>query len=300
MTSVSVSLADMSDRTNRAPARLWRLLAATVAAVLGAAPGFAQDVEYIPRDTYAKGLLQEGNAITFCYNADGMMADFEQDLAQLLGGVLLTETKLAPIPGTQITTPPLDHRLPLLPEQLYVIFAESCGAVIGYALSSSNPDWLTVTRPYMSSGTVMVATDPDYARLDDVPFDRPIASRAMSAADNRLINFLQDRPADRTWRRTPYFSNDLVLARVADGTSGAGLVWETALSFATDGAPAEAGYHVLEGLPFQAPPIEIGIATRSEDRYLNELLSGAIGALLADGSIERLMREHHLLPADAG
>jgi polar amino acid transport system substrate-binding protein len=97
----------------------------------------------------------------------------------------------------------------------------------------------------------------------------------------------------------PYFSNDLVLERVADGTAGAGLVWETALTFATDGNPSEAGYHVLEGLPFQVPSIEIGIATRTEDRYLNEILSGAINALLADGSIERLMREHHLLPVDA-
>ncbi|RUT31059.1 transporter substrate-binding domain-containing protein [Arsenicitalea aurantiaca] len=273
-------------------------MAIGLAALLPPGAATGQDVQYIPRDMYVERLQREGNAITFCYNADGMMAGFELDLARAIGDALLVEVSTRPIPGTQITTPPLDHRLPLLPDQLFVLLAEDCSALLGYALSSSNPEWLSVTRPYFSSDTLLVVADPEYRTLDDVPLDRPVGARGMSMADNRLIMYLQARSADRRWHRHPYFNNEVVLERLADGTIGAGLVWAPALYVHTDGDPEAAGFHVISPMPFPTPQVEIGIATRSDNSYLNVTLGAAIQQLLDEGTIADLLARHRLVPAD--
>jgi polar amino acid transport system substrate-binding protein len=259
----------------------------------------AQEVQYIPRDLYSEQLLRDGNTITFCYNPDGMMADFEIELAEAIGSVLLVEANAVPLPNTQLTTPPLDYRLPLMPEQLFIVFAETCDALLGYALSASNPEWLSSTRPYMQTGTVVVVKDAAYQSLEDVPLDRPIGARAMSPSDNRLIGFIQARPEAQRWRRFPYYDNQIVMQRVLDDTLGAGIVWEPALYFFTDGDPAAAGFRILD-LPFQTPSVDIGISTRSDNSYLNTTLSTAIEELVADGTIERLLQEHHLAPPAEG
>lgn len=282
--------------------RAGPVLAACVALLAlcaGAALGQdAEDVEYLPRDTFTEQRFQEGNAITFCYNSDGMMAAFEQDVARAIGETLLIEARTVPVPEMHMTTPPLDHRIPIMPVQLYILLAQHCSGLIGYALAPNNLDWLHLTQPYMSSRYVLVAAEPSYRTLADVPYDRPIGSRGLSVADNRLINFLAARPEGQRWHRFPYYTNDVVLERVLDGTTGAGLIWEPGLYYATDGDPEAAGLHVLEEMPFEAPPVEIGIATRSDNTYLNNQLSEAIAALVNDGTIDALMRKHNLLPVE--
>lgn len=252
------------------------------------------DIFYLPRDTYTERLFQEGNTITFCYNPDAMMSDFEQDLARAIGETLLVEVSIIPMPDPLMSTPPLDHRHPLMPVQLFVLLSEHCSAFLGYALTGHEPEWLFVTRPYMTSNYVLLVADESYSSLEDIPYDRPIGTRGMSTADNRLINFIRSRPESQRWHRHPYFTNDVVMERVADGTTGGGIVWEAALYFATGGDPEGAGFHVVPNLPFESPPIQIGIATRSNNTYLNQLLSDAIAALLEDGTIDRLLVEHNL------
>ncbi len=276
------------------------LLAAAVA--LSATAVVAQDgddIMYLPRDTYRERLFQEGNTITFCYNPDAMMAAFEQDVARAIGDALLVDVSIITMPDPLMTTPPLDHRHPLMPVQLFVLLAEHCSAFMGYALTGHEPDWLMLTRPYMRSNYVLLVTDPTYSRLEDVPYDRPVGARGMSTIDNRLINFNQARPEAQRWQRHPYYTNDVVMARVQDGTVGAGLVWEPALYFATEGDPEAHGFRIIRNMPFEAPPLEIGIATRSNNTYLNNLLSDAIAALLQDGTIDRLLEAHHLKLSDA-
>ena len=292
-------LGDTSGRGN--PARNW---ARAIALILGIAvvtqtPAFANnEILLLSRDLYRDRQHQEGNQISFCYYPDGMMADFELDLAQEIGAVLLTDIRMVPLPPSNMPAPPYDHRIPLLPERLYILLMERCAAFIGYALSGNQPDWLLVTRPYMEASMVLVTRDPDIRRLQDLALDWPIGTRAQSVADNRLINFLQARPEEQRWRRFPYFSNAQVLDYLEEGTIGLGLVWEPALNFLTDGDPEGAGYHVLSEMPFASPPIQIGIAIREDDAYLNALFGDAIDMLTADGTVERLLQEHGLLPPD--
>ncbi|MDT8858126.1 hypothetical protein RNZ50_24450 [Paracoccaceae bacterium Fryx2] len=55
---------------------------------------------------------------------------------------------------------------------------------------------------------------------------------------------------------------------------------------------------MLASLPFEVKLIEIGIATRSQDTWLNTLLGDGIATLIADGTLDTLLQAHHLQPAE--
>ena len=265
-------------------------------ALLLCIPAQAQPItDVVPRDLYTDTLRQNGNSITFCFNPDGMMAGFEQELADTIGSVLLTEVDVKPLKPNGVPTNPLDFRLPYLPQQLFVVLVEDCDAIMGFVLSRSIPNWASVTRPYLSTGSNLITRDAALTALDDLPLDQRIATRSLSLSDNRLASFLRTRPEGQRWVRTPLYSNQRVLERLDAGEVGAAIVWEPALYFATDGEPEAAGYHILP-LPFVDRRTEIGIATRSNNTYLNSILGDAIGELISDGTLDEMVQRFHLGP----
>lgn len=268
---------------------------------LMAGASLAQSVEIVPRELYTERMRQEGNKLIFCINPQGVLAQFERDLAEAVGQSLLADVQFYEIGERDWPTRPLpyDYRLMLDEQQMFIMLAQECDGFMGFLLSPSNPAWLTVTRPYLSARTVLTTHDED-AAFAEIPHGETIGVRMMAAGDNRLIQYLAARPETESWRRTPYPDNELLLERLADGTIAAGMIWEYGLFGATGGDPAAAGYSYTYDLPFPVDPIEIGIATRSEDTYLNGLLSDAIAALEADGTIDDLLRENGLIDSSGG
>src|SRR6266699_1120388 len=65
--------------------------------------------------------------------------------------------------------PPLDYRLPLMLEEIYIQFAEQCDGFMGFTLAQGYPEWMTITRPYLTTRTVLVTTSAAYRKLADVP-----------------------------------------------------------------------------------------------------------------------------------
>lgn len=259
-------------------------------------PGYAQqDIDFIPRELYNERMRPEGNTLTFCINPLGVLADFERDLAKIIGATLLTEVSFYEIPANDWPSKPLpfDYRIVLGEDQIFIMLAQECDGFMGFLLSANNPTWMTLTRPYVSARTVLVRKDSDPS-LKSVPFGDTIGVRMMAAGDNRLIQYLAAQPEGRTWRRTPYPDNELMLTRLNDGTISAGLIWEYGLFGATEGDPSSAGLSYTYDLPFAVDPVEIGISTRIEDGYLNGMLSDAIAALVEDGTVEDLLRQHGL------
>lgn len=263
---------------------------------LVAAPAQAQPLtDVVPRDLYTDRLLQDGNSISFCYNPDGMMAGFEQELAQAIGSVLLVEPKLVEMTNPRIATNPLDYRLPFLKEAIYILLAEKCDVIMGYVLATSVPDWLLLTRPYLSTGNVLVTKLDGVTSIDQLPIDQRIGTRSMSVSDNRLQAFIATRPREQRWKRSTLYHNQRILEQLESGQIGAAVIWEPALYFATDGDPEAAGYHILP-LPFVDRPTEIGLATRSNNTYLNSTLGQAISELIADGTLDELVQSFNLGP----
>lgn len=269
----------------------WLRPVATLALALSVWAATAAAQAPLPRDLFQERLRQQGDSLTFCLNPDAMLADFDRAVAQELGAILLIEARIDPV-KPMLATLPLDYRLPLTTDQLYLLLAEECDAFMGFTLAASGyPDWMRVTRDYLSTRMVMVTHDPAIKRLEDLPFGKAIGLRSLSAADNRLISYLLSLPADRRWQRKPYYNNEQVLAALADGSIGVAMIWEPALRHATGNDPEGAGYHIIP-MPFNTDPVLIGIAIRSVDSYLQTLLSDGIKALVDDGTIDRLLAEH--------
>lgn len=271
------------------------LLGAAVALLCTGAAQAQRTFDIVPRDLYTDQLRQNGNSITFCYNPDGMAGAFEKELAETIGSVLLVDVELYAINNPQVRTHPLDYRLPYIPEQIFVLLAENCDAMLGYVLSRNAPDWVLLTRPYLSTGNVLVTRNAELKSLADLPLDQAIGSRSLSLSDNRLLSYLRALPADKRWVRQPFYDNQKVLDRLSDGRVGAAVIWEPALYFATEGDPEAAGYHLLPPA-FPDRRTDIGIATRSNNTYLNGILGEAIGELISDGTLAEMVDRYHLGP----
>lgn len=272
------------------------LVSLVMGLVLSAGAVQAQPIiDVVPRDLYSDTLRQNGNSITFCYNPDGMMAGFEKELAEAVSSVLLVDPVLAATPNGRMPTNPLDYRLPFLPDAIFILLAEKCDVLMGYVLSRSAPDWALLTRPYLSTGNLLITRDPVLASIEDVPLDQRIGSRSLSVSDNRLQSFLAARPADKRWKRATLYNNARILEQLESNEIGAAVIWEPALYFATKGDPAAAGYKILP-LPFVDRRTDIGMATRSSNTYLNSILGEAIGELISDGTLAEMIARYNLGP----
>jgi polar amino acid transport system substrate-binding protein len=273
----------------------WRRLAAAILlamlAAVASAPIRAQEIP--SRDLFQeRGRGGQGNKITFCVNGAAMMAPFDMALARELGSMLLLTAEVIDIKIWR-PTEPLDYRLPLTLEDIYIEFAERCDGIMGFTLAQGYPEWMTLTRPYLVTRTVVATTTPSYRSLADIPVTRPLGTRILGGVDNQVSMYLQSQPERSRWRRNAYYNNKVLIERLIDGTVAAAFVWEPALYRATDGKLEAAGLRIIPS-PFPLYETEIGIAVRSHDMFLSTALGQAIEALRADGTIDKLLVEHGL------
>ncbi len=284
------------------PVVTWRgtrmaaaVIAATAALVLANVGfAFAQFEDIPPRDVYREKGRSRANQIALCVNSAAMMASFEKALAEEIASRLLLTPKVIEV-KTWHPTEPLDYRMPLSFEEIYIEFAERCDGFMGFTLAQGYPSWLIVTRPYLSTRFVLAATSPEFRKLGDIPVSRPIGTRMMGIVDNQLIFYLQSLPEKSRWQRLPYFNNKMLLDRLLDHTVADAFVWEPALYRATGGDPEGKGIHVIPPT-FELSETELGIGLRSNDAYLAATLGQAIDSLRADGIVDRLVVEHVLGP----
>src|SRR5215471_12701801 len=252
----------------------------------------AQGVEVPPRDVYQDRGRGQGNKVALCVNGDAMMASFESALARELASALLLTPTVIEIKAWR-PTEPLDYRLPLMLEEIYIQFAERCDGFMGFTLAQGYPEWMTITRPYLVTRTVIATNAINVRKLADLPTNRPLGTRILGGVDNQVIMYLQSLPEKIRWSRLTYYNNKVLIERLLDGTVTAAFVWEPALYRATGGKPEAAGLRVIPS-PFQLYETELGIAVRSRDAFLSAALGQAIDALRADGTIDRLLVEQGL------
>jgi polar amino acid transport system substrate-binding protein len=223
-----------------------------------------------------------------------MMASFDMALAREIAARLLVKPNVIEV-KTWRPTEPLDYRLPLAFEEVYIELAERCDGFMGFTLAPGYPAWLVITRPYLTTRTVLATTSPEVGRIADIPPTGALGTRMLGAVDNQMILYLQSLPEKSRWRRMPYVNNKLLLDRLLDRTVAGAFVWEPALYRATGGDPASKGIHVIPP-PFDLTETEFGIAVRSNDAYLATTLGQAIDSLRSDGTIAGLLVEHMLAP----
>lgn len=277
------------------------LLGLSVLAVVAAPSGGAQaqrggggEPAPLPREFFEDRLDREGDTIVFCVNEDAMMADFERDLAEEIGNALLLNVEIYNVDPPRPTIP-LDYRLPLIPEQLFLVLVDYCNAMFGFTLSQGYQDYLSITRPYMDTDYALVFRSDQYQRLTDVPLDERIGTRSMNNGDIALTSYLRTLPENQRWRRSVYFDNEILIERLLDGTIGAAVIWKPAVYFATEGDPESAGLRLLP-VPFAVAPTQIGLGMLAGDDFVRTSLDEAIAVLVEEGVVAELLARHHLVP----
>jgi polar amino acid transport system substrate-binding protein len=235
-----------------------------------------------------------GDTIRICISREGVLADFERDLAMAIGDTLLLEAQVVEVPSFR-APPILDYRFAANRTELFTILHNACEAMLGYLMAGDQfGDWATVTRPYLTMGFTFATTLPNVQGLGDLPAGSRIGTRMVSGGDLRFTDFNISRPEAQRWRRIPYPNNQLIIDRLLEGELDAILIWEAGLMAAFDGDPEAAGIRRIRPDPFVPPAQLFGAVLLSRDTFLRAALDEAFKALVESGFVDVLLAKHNL------
>ena len=248
----------------------------------------------VPQDFLTNKRLSTGDRIRYCLNMSSVLVEFDREIGREIAGALFLEPEFFEV-KTPTDPYPLDYRMDVTEEDLFIFMNRRCDAFLGFSISPDDtPDWLQPTRPYHSTAFRIVATRKDVRALADLPASSSVGTWMGSSPDSAFRVFLSTSGA--SLRRLPYPHNLYLVDRLRDGTLQAAMIWEPALYLGGQGGPQKLGLSVLNGFPFTVATIDFGIALRSNESYLRAQLDSAIDALVRDGTLEKLRRKFSLPP----
>jgi polar amino acid transport system substrate-binding protein len=247
-------------------------------AALAQAP--SSETPFVP-DEFKYGRRQDNGTLQYCLDA----RDPDLPVARKIGSAIAQALLLEPKPheiGADTAGEDLDN--------LYRVFLETCDVFLGFKLiPDAYPGWLTVTRAYYRTSYVMVTADPAWNALADVPRDRAVGATIGTAADLRLIQYLQALPAAERWNRFPMGSDELALGALMRNTVGAALVWGPSFWALRQSDPALSKLRAIALRPLPASSVEVGATLLSRESFLRSNIDQAIASLTADGTIQSIL-----------
>ncbi|HTN64082.1 MAG TPA: transporter substrate-binding domain-containing protein [Devosia sp.] len=268
----------------------WRLLLVAALFVFGPfTAAFAQDKPVLP-DEERYGRPSDDFSLRFCVDPRDPGWMFDQAMGEAIAGALLLEPKVHVITDTMVTA---DF------DDIYRHLLGDCSVYFGFKLIAGGyPDWVTVTRAYYQTGYVLVAKAPAPARLADIPPHTALGASMGSTADFRLIQYNNSLPATQRWRRFPMGSDEQALQAVVDDGVAAALVWAPSWFALSKTHPEFAALETVAPEPLTIPPMPVGALLLSRDVFLRTNIDQAIGALIADGTVAKLLANQHM-PGEA-
>lgn len=256
--------------------------------------------EPVASDLYRERPRNEGNRIAFCLRPLGKLAGFEKEIADAIGQVLLTEVRIHVVQPQNFPVRPTgyDYLFGLTYEQIFILMAEHCDAILGMALTPQTPDWLRLSRPYLSAPIIGMTVREDVRALSALLPSASIGVQALTPADAALTSYLGTLASDRAPQRVIFRDNRSLANALAEEKLDAALIWEGAALIITQGGSTGQGLHVLDRLPFLLPPVQLGLAVRSGDDFLGAQIDAAIAVLEEDGTLAELAERHGLVRAE--
>jgi polar amino acid transport system substrate-binding protein len=231
----------------------------------------------------------DGDTLRICISADSILAPIDRAVARAIGDALLLDVELFELES--IRNPPvLDHRMSLSQTELFTLLNNECQAYAGFVLSTSGiTEWMTITRPYLSTRSVFASADPEVGSLGDVPVDAKIGTRIGANVDIRFLDYNLGLPEDRRWRRVPYPNYQFLLDRLREGELDAILLWEPSLYVGLDGDPAAEGVYPGSPDPVTVDEQGFGLILHQRDAFLRTALDEAIAFLAEDGTLQEII-----------
>jgi polar amino acid transport system substrate-binding protein len=250
--------------------------------------GFAQSATPFVADEWRFG-TREGNAsLSYCVDARDPDWPVAREIAAAVAAALLLQAKEYLIADDPRTADMSGEDM----DDTYRLLLAHCDVAFGFKLvPDAYPAWLTITRPYYRAAYVYVAADPAWKSLADIPFSRAIGATIGTSADLRLSQHILAEPAGRRWDKYPMASDEAALRAVANGTTGAALVWAPAL-WALRKKQADFGtLREIQPAPLPVSTADVGAILLSKQSFLRSNIDQAIASLTRDGSIAGILKQ---------
>lgn len=259
-----------------------------------AAPAFAQ--EPVSTDLYRERPRNEGNRIVFCLRPLGALAEFEAELADTIGQVLMTEVRTYTVGAANFPVRPTgyDYLFGLAYEQIFILMAERCDVLLGMYLRRGSPEWLRLSRPYISARVLAVSAEPSLNRFADLKAGTRIGVQALASGDAALTSYTGAMAEDKAPQRVIFRDNRSLVRALMERRVDVALIWEGALMAETQGDLEGAGLHIIDDVPFSIDPIGISAAVRTGDDFLGAKIDEALDVLEADGTLAEMAVRHKI------
>jgi polar amino acid transport system substrate-binding protein len=221
--------------------------------------------------------------LRYCVDKRDPAWEVDQAIGEAIAGALLLEPVVHVVEDEAVRED-LDR--------LYLHLLRNCSIYFGFKLLPGvYPDWLTVSRPYYEVGYVLAVKNPDWQRLGDIPPGEALGPTIGTAADFRLIQYLNSLPAAERWRRFPESSDQIALTAVLNGDVAGALVWGPSFGALTKSDPAFAELRTIALDPLPISSIPVGAVMLSTETFLRSSIDEAIASLVADGTIAAILAE---------
>jgi len=251
----------------------------------------AQGAGTIPLQSFSNSRPLQGDRIRFCVDDYSVGAAFDRSVAEAISEALLVKAEFRPAPAGF----PLDGTGYL--DELQLVMSNECEVLVGISLTpgmaeSPFPDWATVTRSYAQVPFVVVVTDAAYKSIGDIPGGKFMGGMIGSLGIGTAVSFNLQRPQEQRLRYLPYGDPNLMLKRVLDGSIAGMIIWQPQLNQITKGDLAGPGLKLATFAPMKPVLTGVGNLVSSRESYLRASIDQAIGQLVGDGTIAKLMKKH--------
>ena len=249
---------------------------------------FAGDVPEVAREFIERVRRLDGESLRMCVYDGGVSSRLDRRVAEAIGDMLLVNVDIVSVPSA-IQVPGIEF-VPISEDELYIYLSNDCDGFLGFALASDvYPDWLTFTRPYVSTSFSVLTTHEGYQRLGDVEPGRRIGTTLLSEADLQLLTYNNALSTERRWRRIPYSFASLLLERLHDGSVDAALMWTPSWAWLQEGGGEVTDtIRVIAPNPLTMPTRDLGIILRSNETFIRNAFDQAIAAMIGFGVLDEL------------
>jgi ABC-type amino acid transport substrate-binding protein len=269
------------------------LTAKTLGAVVllaGLAPAAWAQSNTLPPQLLNNSKPLQGDTVRFCIDKFSPGAAFDKSVSQAIADALLVKAVFVDAP----TGFPLDGQG--FYDELQLTMSKDCDVMAGISILPDTgipayPDWATVTRPYAQVPFVLVTKDPSYQSLGDIPPGKVVGATIGSLGQGVILTYNQQQSEDKQLKYLPYADPKLMLKRLLDGHLVGMVIWQPQLNIITDGNPEAQGLRTISLAPLQPVFASVGDLVSSRDAYLRSQIDTAIGSLVADGTIAKLMSD---------
>lgn len=261
---------------------LWRIL--ILGTLLGgwSSVAIAQPPEIPPQWLQHRTPSTDTQTVSFCVDPRTPGVAVDQAIAEAINAALLLEPRIHVVDRHVVVEDDW--------ERLYIDLVDHCAAYLGFPLyANAYPGWLTFTRPYYEARFVLVTARSDWTTLRDIPPGATVGTVQGTQGDIRFLTLNNAKAAGERWRRAPVGRPELAFEALLGGVVEALLVWEPWWWHLSDTRPELSDLHVVAAPEISEPWIGVGGTLLADRTFIRSSIDGAIGSLIADGTIDAVL-----------